>query len=101
VPPDARAYFQRALERNRKDDAAQAKERLDREAVAAEGNNPVRGNYDEEAKLQRALKLSRASQMGVFSFLQRYTGIELVSVNDDLTYLVETHLFMQTMETSI
>jgi hypothetical protein len=60
VPPDVQAYFQRALERNRKDVDAQAKERLDREAATTEGNNPVGRNYDEEAMLQRALNLSRA-----------------------------------------
>jgi hypothetical protein len=41
---------------------------LDWEAAALKGNNRVRGNYDEEAELQRALNLSSAEaefQQGV------------------------------------
>ena len=48
MPPDVRDYFQRDIERARKATAERARERLRRQKVAAEGNNPGE-EEDEEA----------------------------------------------------
>ena len=59
VPPNVWEYFQRDIERARKAAAERARERLRRQKAAAEGSNPGE-EEDEEARLQRAMDLSRA-----------------------------------------
>jgi hypothetical protein len=57
-----REYFQHEIERTKKATYEQNKERLRKEAVAAEGNYP-NAEDDEEAQLQRAIHLSRAEEL--------------------------------------
>jgi hypothetical protein len=62
VPPPVREYFQREIERTKKATYERNKERLRKEAVAAEGNYP-NAEDDEEAQLERAIHLSRAEEL--------------------------------------
>jgi hypothetical protein len=57
-----REYFQREIERTKKATYERNKERLRKEAVAAEGNYP-NAEDDDKAKLQRAIHLSRAEEL--------------------------------------
>jgi hypothetical protein len=51
VAPDVWLYFQCDSDRTKKETVARAREKLRREAAAAEGNNPVPEAYDEEDEL--------------------------------------------------
>jgi hypothetical protein len=62
VPPPVREYFQREIERTKKATYERNKERLRKEAVAAEGNYP-NAEDDDEDQLQRAIHLSRAEEL--------------------------------------
>jgi hypothetical protein len=57
-----REYFQREIERTKKATYERNKERLRKEAVAAEGNYPD-AEDDDEAQLERAIHLSRAEEL--------------------------------------
>jgi hypothetical protein len=57
-----REYFQREIERTKKATYERKKERLRKEAVAAEGNYP-NAEDDEEAQLECAIHLSRAEEL--------------------------------------
>jgi hypothetical protein len=59
VPPPVREYFQRDIERTKKTTTDRARQRVAREAAAAASNSPA-GGYDEEARIQDAINLSRA-----------------------------------------
>jgi hypothetical protein len=59
VPLPVREYFQREIERTKKATFERNKERLRKEAVAAEGNYPD-AEDEEEVQLQHAILLSRA-----------------------------------------
>jgi hypothetical protein len=62
VPPPVREYFQREIERTKTTTFERNKERLRKEAVAAEGNYP-NAEDDEEAQLKRVIHLSRAEEL--------------------------------------
>jgi hypothetical protein len=54
-----REYFQRDIERTKKATTDRARQRVAREAASAAGNSPA-GGYDEGARIQDAINLSRA-----------------------------------------